>query len=71
MVRQIVEPKIVGESLGVHPFFVLVGTFVGARAFGILGMLFAPAVISIAFHVIVIKKEKRLCHKFLAENSIS
>ena len=55
VVRQIVEPKIVGESLGVHPFLVLVGTFVGARAFGILGMLFAPAVISIAFHVI--KKE--------------
>ena len=52
VVRQIAEPKILGERLGVHPFFVLVGTFVGARLFGITGMLLSPVFISVALQVI-------------------
>ena len=43
VVRQIVEPKIVGGSLGLHPVITLVGMYVGFRLFGIVGMLAAPA----------------------------
>ena len=43
VVRQIVEPKIVGGSLGLHPVITLVGMYVGFRLFGIAGMLAAPA----------------------------
>lgn len=40
IVRQIIEPKIVSSSLGIHPVAVLASIFIGLRANGILGMLF-------------------------------
>jgi sporulation integral membrane protein YtvI len=40
IVRQIIEPKIVSTSLGIHPVAVLASIFIGLRANGILGMLF-------------------------------
>lgn len=42
LIRQIIEPRLLGKSLGVHPLLILFATFVGFRAFGFLGMLFAP-----------------------------
>ena len=43
IVRQIAEPKIVGDSLGVHPLVTLFAMFAGLTLFGIPGMLLAPA----------------------------
>lgn len=43
VVRQIIEPRIVGGSLGIHPALTLFGIYVGFRLFGIIGMFFAPA----------------------------
>ncbi len=43
VVRQIVEPKIVGGTLGLHPIITLIGMYVGLRLFGLIGMLAAPA----------------------------
>ncbi|MBU3091149.1 sporulation integral membrane protein YtvI [Clostridium sp. CM028] len=40
IVRQIIEPKIVSSSLGIHPVAVLASIFIGLRANGIVGMLF-------------------------------
>ena len=42
IVRQIAEPKIVGDSLGVHPLITLISIYLGYRIFGFLGMIFAP-----------------------------
>lgn len=42
LIRQIMEPRLLGKSLGVHPLLILFATFVGFRAFGFLGMLLAP-----------------------------
>ncbi|KOA20632.1 pheromone autoinducer 2 transporter [Clostridium homopropionicum DSM 5847] len=38
--RQIVEPKIVSTSLGVHPVAILAALFIGVMANGVLGMFF-------------------------------
>ena len=40
IIRQIIEPKIVSSSLGIHPIAVLASIFVGLKANGIIGMLF-------------------------------
>jgi len=40
IVRQIIEPKIVSSSLGIHPVAVLASIFIGLKANGIAGMLF-------------------------------
>lgn len=42
VVRQVVEPKIVGKSLGVHPIITLVTIYIGFKLFGFFGMLFLP-----------------------------
>ena len=43
VIRQIAEPKIVGETIGLHPIVTLIGMYVGFRIFGIVGMFLAPA----------------------------
>ena len=42
VVRQIIEPRVVSGSLGLHPLLTLFVMYVGYRLFGILGMMLAP-----------------------------
>lgn len=52
IIRQVIEPKIIGKSLGIHPLLSLVLLFVGYSVLGVLGLFLAPmlgAVISILF----------------------
>lgn len=42
VIRQYIEPKIVGESLGVHPIVTLMGLYFGLKLFGFLGMFIVP-----------------------------
>ena len=50
VVRQIIEPRIVGESMGIHPLGAMIAMLVGYKAFGFLGMMLAPSVIFIAIN---------------------
>ncbi len=43
IVRQVAEPKIVGDSFGIHPLLTLIAMFAGLSLFGVPGMLLAPA----------------------------
>ncbi|MBQ3064390.1 MAG: sporulation integral membrane protein YtvI [Clostridia bacterium] len=42
VVRQIVEPHIVGKSLGLHPIPMLIGLYAGLSLFGIAGAIAGP-----------------------------
>ncbi len=42
VIRQYIEPKIVGDSLGVHPIVTLMGLYFGLKLFGFLGMFIVP-----------------------------
>ncbi len=42
IVRNIIEPKIVGEQVGIHPLLTLILMFVGLRTQGLIGMLALP-----------------------------
>ena len=42
VIRQYIEPKIVGSSLGVHPLITLMGLYFGLKLFGFLGMFVVP-----------------------------
>ena len=44
VVRQIVEPHLIGKHLGIHPLASLVSVYVGYMVFGFSGMLVAPFV---------------------------
>lgn len=49
VVRNVIEPKIVGKRVGLHPVIMLICMFIGATLFGALGIVILP------FLVIVIK----------------
>ncbi|MBQ7346672.1 MAG: sporulation integral membrane protein YtvI [Clostridia bacterium] len=42
VLRQIMEPKLVGKSLGLHPLLTVFSTYAGWQLFGFLGMLLGP-----------------------------
>lgn len=45
VVRQSIEPKVVGNQIGLHPILVIMGLYVGARLFGFAGMFLLPLII--------------------------
>ena len=50
VVRNIIEPKIVGKHIGLHPLVTLVSMYIGLKAFGFIGMVLFP------ISVIIIKE---------------
>lgn len=47
VVRNILEPKIVGEQVGLHPLIMLICMFVGAKLLGIMGIFILPILVII------------------------
>lgn len=47
VIRNIIEPKIVGEKVGLHPIVTLMGMVVGAYVFGPLGILGLPVTLAL------------------------
>ncbi|MDR1692202.1 MAG: sporulation integral membrane protein YtvI [Oscillospiraceae bacterium] len=47
VVRQIVEPKIVGDQLGLNPLLLIAAMYLGYLAMGLLGMIMLPIVVTI------------------------
>jgi predicted PurR-regulated permease PerM len=43
--RYIVEPKIIGVQLGLHPLVALIAMYVGLKALGVAGLLLGPAIV--------------------------
>lgn len=42
IVRNILEPKIIGEQIGLHPLIMLICIFIGAKVFGVAGIIALP-----------------------------
>lgn len=47
VIRNILEPKIVGEQIGLHPLIMLICMFVGVKFFGVLGLFVLPIIMII------------------------
>ena len=47
VVRNIIEPRIVGKQIGLHPLVTLVGMFIGLKLFGVIGLFGIPIALSI------------------------
>ena len=55
-VRQVLEPKIIGHKLGLHPFHALVAMYFGFSVFGLTGLILAPLSVTVLIGVV---REKR------------
>lgn len=47
VIRNIVEPKLVGNQIGLHPLATLISMFVGLQMFNLLGLFLFPVTLSI------------------------
>lgn len=47
IVRYMVEPKVVGEQLGIHPVIALMSMFLGLKLLGVAGVILGPTIIVI------------------------
>lgn len=47
IIRQIIEPRIVGKHLGIHPVLMLACMFLGVKCLGFLGIFIAPILLQI------------------------
>src|SRR5699024_5939571 len=45
VVRQMIEPRILASSVGIHPLFALIILFIGIQSLGIVGIFITPIVL--------------------------
>ena len=64
IIRQLVEPKILGKHLGVHPLLTVVMLYAGYSLLGIVGLILLP-VIAVALKPLIEKqKSSEIKEKF-------
>lgn len=51
VIRNIIEPKIVGEQIGLHPLVTLTAMYAGLRIFGFIGFILAPITVLFLIHL--------------------
>ena len=51
VVRQLLEPRIVGNNIGIHPVFTLIAMYTGFKFSGIIGLFIGPIVLIILQNV--------------------
>ena len=51
VVRNLVEPKVVGDKLGLNPIVSVVAIYFGFRLFGVLGMIAMPMIVQIVIQL--------------------
>lgn len=56
LIRNLIEPKILGDRIGLHPLAALASLFVGMKLFGVVGLIIGP--ISVAVFMVVYRARK-------------
>jgi sporulation integral membrane protein YtvI len=61
VIRQIIEPKIIGHQIGVHPLATLMSIYVGLKLFGAVGLMLGPILMLIIKNILsTVYKDKTL-----------
>lgn len=55
IIRQVVEPKILGKQIGLHPLATLMSVYIGFKLMGLMGLILAPIILVV---IISLKKEE-------------
>ncbi|MDI9501249.1 MAG: sporulation integral membrane protein YtvI [Bacillota bacterium] len=59
VVRQIVEPKVVGQQIGVHPLLTLLAMYIGLKLIGFTGLILGPISFILIRNILVTIYSKR------------
>ncbi|MEG0250895.1 MAG: AI-2E family transporter [Peptostreptococcus sp.] len=68
VLRQIIEPKILGDSIGLRPLYTFVATILGGLIFGPLGVFLGPLIGIIMNSIYQIREREKLKRKFEENN---
>lgn len=60
VIRQVIEPKLVADQLGIPPFATIIAMYVGSQIFGVLGIFLLP----ITLVMVKLLNEKGIIHIF-------
>lgn len=52
VIRQIIQPKIIGTSIGLHPLATLFAMYIGFRICGLIGLIFFPVLVIVGREVV-------------------
>ena len=63
VIRNIIEPKIVGKQIGLHPILTLASMYLGLQLFGVIGLFGFPVGLSLLRHL----NEKGIVHVYKME----
>lgn len=47
-VRNLIEPKLIGKQVGIHPFVALLSIYIGLKLFGVIGIFLVPLAVILA-----------------------
>ncbi|MGE4413078.1 MAG: sporulation integral membrane protein YtvI [Candidatus Caldatribacteriota bacterium] len=50
VVRNILEPKLIGEQIGLHPIVMIICMYIGLKSFGFAGLIILPVIIAFLKH---------------------
>lgn len=56
----IIAPKVIGESVGIHPIYIILALLIGGKFFGVIGLIIAAPVAAVI----------KLCTKYIFKNII-
>ena len=59
IVRQFLEPKLLGHSYGLHPLVTLLSLYAGGQLFGFLGLLVFPALTLLLYELLFFGEKKK------------
>ena len=51
VLKQLLEPKLVSNNIGIHPIFTLISMYTGFKIMGILGLLIGPIILIIVKNI--------------------
>lgn len=60
VIRQIIEPKIVGDKLGISPLLTLFSVYVGFKFFGVIGIIIAPITVILVKEFVLFSKNDQM-----------
>ncbi len=61
--REFMEPKLIGERMGIFPVVILFSVYAGVRLFGVFGILKGPLALITIYEIYLFMKEKKGVYK--------
>lgn len=59
IIREFMEPKLIGERMGIFPVVILFSVYAGVQLFGVFGILKGPLALITIYEIVLFMKEKK------------